>query len=315
MPSLLSPTALAAIASHQRTVTSLYQVSIVILVYDHFLTLASEISSIWFAPWSIPKVLFFINRYYSVIAYSLFNVTSFTVESTSSVIYLCVVTLSELFLVPPWLSPHPDNNRYHDLASICFMRSELPSASPLWDFIDNGDRTVVSECFFVTATLPPGFLGCLPDPTVRFQWVYFAFPIIIDGLVFLITLWKTRGHRSWTLGGRSMIIERFRKDGILYFMCIVTVNFINLMFSTASDGKLNGTASSLATLFTSVMVSRLALGLRTHGNQDRAAASGTLGWSLGTIIEFNFNNTNIRVSEESIGRNVTPRPTPIFAES
>lgn len=55
-----------------------------IIVYDHLLTLDNEFELIWKSSWSIPKALFLINRYYSLISVVVNNYALFGTTLTTS---------------------------------------------------------------------------------------------------------------------------------------------------------------------------------------------------------------------------------------
>jgi hypothetical protein len=55
-----------------------------IIVYDHLLTLDNEFELIWTSSWSVGKVLFIINRYYSLISVIVNNYFLFGTNLTNS---------------------------------------------------------------------------------------------------------------------------------------------------------------------------------------------------------------------------------------
>ncbi|KAJ7184599.1 hypothetical protein C8R46DRAFT_983701 [Mycena filopes] len=65
MSSNISPTELATIVGHVVEGRSFALASFVLFVFDHFLTLDGEVQHFWSGPWSVSRILFLCNRYFT----------------------------------------------------------------------------------------------------------------------------------------------------------------------------------------------------------------------------------------------------------
>jgi len=65
MPSSIEPTELASIVGHVVEGRSFALASFVLFVFDYFLTLDGEVQHFWSGPWSISRILFLCNRYFT----------------------------------------------------------------------------------------------------------------------------------------------------------------------------------------------------------------------------------------------------------
>ncbi|KAJ7765693.1 hypothetical protein B0H16DRAFT_399353 [Mycena metata] len=65
MSSNIEPTELASIVWHVVEGRSFALASFVLFVFDYFLTLDGEVQHFWSGPWSISRILFLCNRYFT----------------------------------------------------------------------------------------------------------------------------------------------------------------------------------------------------------------------------------------------------------
>ncbi|KIJ23066.1 hypothetical protein M422DRAFT_196381, partial [Sphaerobolus stellatus SS14] len=87
-------------------------------------------------------------------------------------------------------------------------------------------------------------------------------PLVSDTFVFILTIWATQLHPKAYRGRRAPIIQQFRKDGTLYFLCIFGANLLNILFYTRGPQDLRSTAAGFSVTLTTTMVSRLVLNLK-----------------------------------------------------
>ncbi|CAA7263896.1 unnamed protein product [Cyclocybe aegerita] len=258
-PRTLEPAILASIARNLRISKSIQLAGFVILLYDHALTFDDEVERIWKHRLSGASLLFLLNRYISplrsIVATTAFhhpqwtgtacsNFVQFLGASSVSVSSLCGL----LMILRVYALYHRSNTLLVLLLSI---------------WVAQLVTSVVGISTAGALQLPPGpmFVGCILTATSKWLAVNWAGPLILDGAIFFLTLWRTREYlRS---SDKIPLLQILVRDGTLYFLVIFLVNLSNAFLYFFAPNNLKSAASSLTVMLTSAMVSRLVLNLRS----------------------------------------------------
>ncbi|KIJ32087.1 hypothetical protein M422DRAFT_783619 [Sphaerobolus stellatus SS14] len=115
----------------------------------------------------------------------------------------------------------------------------------------------VSETIMIQ--FPKGLVGCIMSGNGIVYSFFFIMPVITDTAIFILTMYKTN---RWDSGRRTPLIELFRRDGIFYYIVIVSVNLANLIIYWTAPPELKSVLSGPAQILTTLFVSRLVLNLR-----------------------------------------------------
>ncbi|KAJ3503715.1 hypothetical protein NLJ89_g8309 [Agrocybe chaxingu] len=255
----LEPAILANIARNLRISKSVQLAGFVILLYDHALTFDDEVERIWKHRLSGASLLFLLNRYISplrsIVAITAFhyphwtgaacsNFVQFLGASSVSVSSLCGL----LMILRVYALYHRSNILLVLLLSV--WTAQLVSSA-------------VGISTAGVLQLPPGpmFVGCILTATSKWLAVNWAGPLLLDGAIFFLTLWRTREYlRS---SDKIPLLHILVRDGTLYFLVIFLVNLSNAFLYFFAPDNLKSVASSLTVMLTSTMVSRLVLNLRS----------------------------------------------------
>lgn len=238
--------------------------STVMLVYDHMLTFDREREHIWNRPKNIPTYLFFIFRYttpiVSLINLIALNDPTWTGPTCNNWIWLPVAmgpiisAATGVILILRVYAIYRSSKWILILtvpvylAELAVMGWSIPAGSP--------------------ASLPPGFIGCVPSEkpgTGRRLSALYAAALAFDATIFLLTFARAIYMRftKSTIPLAQLII----RDGTLYFLVIFIVNLVNVCLLTLAPADLSAINAPFASMITAVLVARLMINLREAGKQ------------------------------------------------
>ncbi|KAG6872365.1 hypothetical protein C0995_010284 [Termitomyces sp. Mi166 len=124
----------------------------------------------------------------------------------------------------------------------------------------------------VPAELPPGFIGCIPNPKtgtgIRLSSLYIA-ALVFDATIFVLTLGRAIYYRF--TGSVIPLATLIIRDGTLYFAVIFIVNLTNVFLLSADLSAIN---APFATMITAILVARLMLNLRAAADTKVICSSG-----------------------------------------
>lgn len=235
--------------------------SCIVNLYDHLITLDSEIEHVWRSKqkWRLPTYCFFVFRYIppviSIVNFfadhdprfrgsicqnwiwlPVFNAPLVSM-STGVILVLRVWVIYNkalwviILLVPLYL------------AEIGVMLWSVPAGAP--------------------AQLPPGWVGCVPSKkpgTGNRLSAMFVAALAFDTVLFALTIARGiffRATRS-KIGIGKLII----RDGTVYFFIIFIVNLANVLLLTIAPEDLSAINTPFSSLIAATMVSRLVFNLR-----------------------------------------------------
>ncbi|KAF8129077.1 hypothetical protein EV363DRAFT_1166787, partial [Boletus edulis] len=243
----------------------LLAVGLVILLWDHVLTLPDEVELIWRAKLSIPKVLFLLNRY---------------------VVPLAMAILSNEFSgVTPYLSlPVSTCKVCYAIAVAVGMLSIATSnfliLLRLWVLWDRSPRLVfVTLMFFiVTQLLALSFVGyviydmlptmffhpvlriCIPRHKPKFVMLWTP-GIVFELVVFLTAVWNALDRPR----SRNVRVSKIMyRDGSLYFF--VLLRLLNLLLCTVAPGSLTFLGVFFIWSISNITLARFIFNLRRLSN-------------------------------------------------
>ncbi|KIJ53895.1 hypothetical protein M422DRAFT_242162 [Sphaerobolus stellatus SS14] len=77
--------------------------------------------------------------------------------------------------------------------------------------------------------LPPNAPGCFQTGDGPLWAPLWSMPLAFDTVIFAFTMWATQKSPKIHQGRRTPLVERLRRDGILYFLCIFGANLMNTL--------------------------------------------------------------------------------------
>ncbi|KAF8973278.1 hypothetical protein BDZ97DRAFT_673996 [Flammula alnicola] len=242
------PVAFAHLLGNYEFHTSNY----VMLVYDHMLTFGEEVEKMWSRPFTLPTLLFYLNRYVTHMQYIVIQVAfhettwcrryvKFAGASTAS-----LVAVAELIMILRVYALYMGNK--YILAFLLALLSGQVIVSG-WA-VHNG----------MQVPQPPGFPGCVLTGKNSFFAALWGAPLVTDTCIFILTLWRT--VRYMRKHGRMTVMQIMLRDGTLYFMAIFGVNLMNTLIYFLALGDLKAVGASFSQILTSIMISRLQLNIR-----------------------------------------------------
>ncbi|KAG8708923.1 hypothetical protein FRC09_000965 [Ceratobasidium sp. 395] len=123
-----------------------------------------------------------------------------------------------------------------------------------------------TELFFivdiVSAPLPPGFVGCVMGPQGPLGAAFWLSSLVVDTIITILTVFKATQYIQAN-GKRDRLVHVILRDGLLYFVVILTANLSNCLTYYLAPVRLRVIIASFCQGITSVMVSRLQLNLRS----------------------------------------------------
>lgn len=272
---------------HMRATIMMDLATYTMLIYDLLITLGDEVKYIWPAPFSIPKALFLLNRYFVPLAFA-----------------IIIIQLNS----PLWNRKKPicihsvwDEAGFSLVATLVAEALMIIRVYALWGhkkivLIGLGILWILHLIFGsldtrndVPVPIPNGLIGCIASGVGNLQVLYWAIPLVFDTVVFGLTLFKTWDlHRG---GLRIPLIERFQRDGLIYFLIAFSGNLLNSILDEVAAPDLRGLTASFAPTITVVMISRLVLNL--HGTSAATTSVfTTIVGSMGTEIIFDLDRPN-----------------------
>ncbi|EJD06634.1 uncharacterized protein FOMMEDRAFT_17124 [Fomitiporia mediterranea MF3/22] len=268
-----------------------------IIVHDYFLTLDQEIQFIWKARWTIGKVLFFLNRYYTLFVVAFNNYGLFSPSITDDFCQhwfnwqgwtgLIAAALAETILQLRLYALYYGNKKVLGLM-ICFFIFAMASSAAVMG-------TVLRDVN-AKANLIPGTKFCIP---LGISTHFYAFWIpILSFETLLCALACMRGYKSYRdheirrLGRLSMrhrdratsqqpdpkrgemnILEILLRDSVGYFIIIFATYLTTTMIWIFGPVTVIEIPVGFTVALSSVIANRLLLNLR--GSQARMSSSAS----------------------------------------
>ncbi|KAF9010838.1 hypothetical protein BDQ17DRAFT_1347021 [Cyathus striatus] len=199
--------------------------SMILLFYDHALTLDVEIERIWTLPWKGPKILFFVNRYF--VPLTLISEWAFcTIRTTSTTVcsfkkwaaWPIVISMSvvELILMIRVVAIYLNNKKITKFLLFTFSLEQL-----IW-------IGVATYNTIGTRGIPGGnvFQGCV-YATPEIVYITWMAPLFFECILFMLTMMRVRKYEEF-----SGLLKVLTRDSITYFVvaigCLLFIIFYPL---------------------------------------------------------------------------------------
>ncbi|KAG1777304.1 hypothetical protein EV702DRAFT_271533 [Suillus placidus] len=239
------------IQAQQLLILSYYAILVpnTILIYDHMVTLAEEISSIWCRPKALSALLFLLNRYVALLGNVYGLIGNFLPTS---------VELSDI---------HAIETSARFFTSMYRLRKRLLAflVVIILAFV-GGASTETFGHYPTTVTDLPG--GCYQTYTAEatfrlgVAWVALS---VYELLIFVLTvskIFKIRGLLRLSLirSRRNIVVVMFQ-DGAMYFGAMTLFNIPNILTYYCGPDVTRGTLSTFTSCMSVILISRLMLNL------------------------------------------------------
>ncbi|KAH9992317.1 hypothetical protein BJV77DRAFT_945366, partial [Russula vinacea] len=246
------------------------------LLYDHLLTLPSEVHTVWKKKKTFPLFLFILVRYYALLAVSVVAFGYFSTAMTRSrcghwMLFLPLGITMPLTIFPGILMLIRVYALYNRSQIILYGLSTWllsQTIAGLWQYTVRGGRPAPLPLdnyeYHFCIYFPPKSIGHLSTMYVSWELGY-------DTLVFFLTVartvymhWRHQGVTS-TTGGKPGLISNLVRDGAFYFGCIFSMHLMWVIMILHAPTGLRAIASMYVPilLVNTVLVCRITLNLRT----------------------------------------------------
>ncbi|KAJ7744762.1 hypothetical protein DFH07DRAFT_963607 [Mycena maculata] len=251
------------VAQDQRLRRSIFLAALVVVAYDHILTLGSEVTHIWSQPVKRGSAFFLLARYTALLSnfgmvaffFGDFSAEVFFVGCTLALRVCAIYGFNRRVFVPlsiaavitvtlgAWAVVGPDST----------LETSLP-----------GCHIPISKTQAIRESSPWSLAKVTYSPTgVAAAW---EAQLICDVIILGLTLRRALTyHRTVGLGSGSLLPIMVR-DGAVYFGMMCTVNLANIVMLHSGDPLTAGTLAWFASAISVTMVSRLMLNLHDAAN-------------------------------------------------
>ncbi|KAJ7501204.1 hypothetical protein B0H11DRAFT_2275486 [Mycena galericulata] len=239
------------VAQDQRLRRSVFLTGLVVVLYDHLVTLESEIKYIWVHPVKRSSAWFLTFRYVALLSNLSMMAFFFGDFSPEEILIGCTLALRVCAM-------YGFNRRVFVSLGIAAVTTV---ALGIWSVIgpEVGLETTLPGCHVTT-----------PRPEAIRESRHFyqatrtkfgAYRLVYDIFILCLTLRRAvTYHRSVGLSSGSLLPLMFR-DGALYFGLICTVNLANIVMLYSGDIITAGSLAWFASAISVTMISRLMLNL------------------------------------------------------
>jgi len=202
-------------------------------VYDHYLTSASEGSLIWNSPWTFPKIIYLLTRYWSAVTLIIIIYYHFSpdISAKDCIISSRFVTWSINFGI---------------------SLSEIVLTIRTWAVWGRSRNVAIFLCIFFAAIWIPGFFimgvwegtveyvpaprkivpsGCWPEVRNSIYYVNFVLLSIFEGV--LLIMISIKAYMALKDGPPDFrFFQAVYIDGILFYVYLFALSVINLVINT-----------------------------------------------------------------------------------
>ncbi|EJD38833.1 hypothetical protein AURDEDRAFT_116344 [Auricularia subglabra TFB-10046 SS5] len=259
-----------AVAERGQIVHYLHVASACAFAYDHFTTLADEIELIWRAPWGIGKALFLASRYlawpeFIILLYmDLLHIPES--QCYGGFVYLTWSILVGIFvaqtvlILRTWAIWGGHRIVMQALASLLLTITIVN----MWVVVRCTRHTHLSEL--------PRMAGCVvvsSSKSIASAWVAIS---SFELLIVLMTVFK--GIEHFRLGSSTLIASLYR-DGIMYYIFLLSVSLANMIFVTSAPDEYIVLLAELQRAFHAILSCRIILNLRTVHARSQLTSANT----------------------------------------
>jgi len=250
-----------------------------VIVFDHLITLDDEINLIWNSTWSLGKILFLMNRYYSLAAVVFNNYSFFSPTLTDSFCLrffqwqgwtgLIGCMLAEGILQIRIFALYSLNKKILALMLVCFIASSATSA---W-IMGSALSSITATAFTI-----PGGKFCVPSnvpPHFYTFWIpMLGFETLLCALALVRGFQTFRSNGSLFHSGRQLVGILVR-DSLMYFMVICATYLTCLLVWTLAPTTLLEVPVGFSVAMSCVLANRVVLNVREVSREVDASRVNT----------------------------------------
>jgi len=250
---------------------------LVMLIYDHILTLPEEITLVWKAPTSYSKCLFLLNRYFVpctllVVAFemsafqpiTLSDDTCRTLIVMSTMIGIVSVAIGNILVLTRVVLLWDNNPMVKKVLTIGFLLSFFTTAGAM-----AATLTRLSPGFEYSTLVKM----CVPTTVSPLLIVVWSSPLVFELLVLGATCWNAIDRPT---NGALPLTKALQRDGIQFFLALTTLRAANLGLAATMDPKLTMLLVFFVWSMTTLVLNRSLL------SSSRASALDKLRVSIST---------------------------------
>ncbi|KAF8181746.1 hypothetical protein K438DRAFT_1179868 [Mycena galopus ATCC 62051] len=246
------------------------------MVYDILINLHREVKHFWFGKWFFPRVLYFLNRYFSLArvvfyVFGLFYLTSSTAVCTASIYVQTWTGAFEVWFLQIILIYRVDSLYRTKKILIAIIFLFLGSVA--------GVTTIITKSVGASQAA-----ACMVGPHhVRLGaiWAFWVPILAFESVLFVLALFQLVRNigmvrkNALLFQSNSHLIELILRDSIWYFLvvCLVDITSLVLWQSPHVPAGTEWTTGFTSPLF-SIIGTRLLLNLREYGDVMEYTSSG-----------------------------------------
>ncbi|KAJ7751542.1 hypothetical protein DFH07DRAFT_826351 [Mycena maculata] len=265
--------------------------SFTILFYEYLLTLDQEILTYWGTGLTWATVLFYLNRYMSLVGSLPIVLESFWNTNNLNKLQACHIlrTYHQYYaiaaqafvaaiLIMRTYALYERNRRL--LFSMLAVAAAAAITGACLIFSGKGDSDAL-EKLLVEVGCASG-LEISSSRRLGYAWTGM---LVFDSMIFVLTALKALAASRAQRGGLIFLLIR---DGSLYFLVMVASNCGNILSFMYAGPYVRGVGTTFTNVISSIMISRLMLNLRDHkhAGPQRTAESTTLyDAPISTVVE------------------------------
>jgi len=264
VPSSLPASELAIPFVEGHQVTNYFIVgAVAILVYDYLLTASDEIIFIWQRRLGPFSCFFYLIRYLPFIDSGFFLALGFAQKPSPETcrvyftietwLYFAGVFTSIGALILRTYAIWDSSKRISSALTLLLVFVAAPAAY----FIS---ETVASKEYFPTPKgLTSAVLGCSPYAQGKDTiWVSYLFMIIVETVIFILTLWKLSRQKR-----NTHLIRTIYRDGICFYIFLLAASIVNVVFFNLGPADLASILIPPHRILHAILSGRLLLNIRS----------------------------------------------------
>ncbi|KAK7046448.1 hypothetical protein R3P38DRAFT_2873854 [Favolaschia claudopus] len=245
-----------------------------IIMFDHIITLDKEVELIWKRPWAAGKVIFIINRYYTMISLCVHEYYCTLLHSLNCIRFfqwqgwtgLIACMIAEVILQMRLYALYFLSKRVLILMASAFILSSASSAVIL--------GTVLHRIKAHAHPLPPTpTTFCAPSNVPSYFFAFWIPIISFESLLCFLALF--RGFQTFRTSGGSTLFQSGRhlvailiRDSLLYFLVMFATYFTNMLVWASADPSLLEIPIAFSVALSCTLGNRLIFNVREVNQSD-----------------------------------------------
>jgi len=257
-----------------RLVTTFDVAASTIFLWDYILTFSMEVDLVWKSEWNFMKGLYLLQRYFpfiDTIWLVLYHQTGVDLTKTacqkvyyaSAVISVVGLAASEMVLTLRTWAVWKRDKRLSIILPVVYLL--------FW-----GPAFVILGIFLKSMTFGdppyPGFKGCLLTHANKYLALLWLLLIVWDTLMLVLIL--VPAVLAYRCGGNSALIKAVYRDGVVYYLYLFVLSFVNVVVVTTHPTQYQHLLTSMERLLHSILTSRVLLHIRVRAGENSVRSDG-----------------------------------------